>query len=780
MLAAFTPTLVATTPAAAAVPTSLQVNFQATGVTPPAGYTADTGAAYNGTSGWQTATGTPLDLSANARVRHSAQSPDVRYDTMVLMQAPSGSGNTTPGTWVSALANGTYDLTVAVGDPTAINSVYVITAQPGTAQATTVIDHYTPTAAAPWSTQTKRVTVANGQLVLSPTGGSNTKIDFMTAAPVTNGSPSLSVTSADTATLGLSSPRLVYSMIRGAAFPAAKSFTFTNSGSATLTVSGLSFAGANASDFALATGQASSLSIPAGGSATVSVQFHPADPTGCSTNNSTAIGNANRAATLTYATNDPAHPTGSADVAGLDSCGAGGNAEPVLDQILPVLGYTDVVDNQYIDRRFIGPARFKSGTDEVISPYFRAANPAQPVSLTPIAHYGGPNTQVYGRTGWYAQGAAMTSTSACSSACQQLWTFPADPSSSTYNQNQKLLPVPVGTTTFSPAGSFGLYSGDFSDVNFSDDSLNIAHWTDNTNVPVPHYLHDLRIYPAYGPGHVAIPNTYVVGIDISRVPDYKNNDYQDVVLLLRNATPAIGAGPAPGSATTVNLAGGGSVSGSCAVTGFDGVLPNTAGNQCVAGKLAFASGGLAVTSTAGQLADNNQQNALYKTFDASRGAFTVTTRVVGPLSYLASNYQQVGAFFGPDQNNFVKVEAEANGGPHLTMFYREKGVAGTVGSVSLPALTTASTLDLVIKGNTTVPDPLPYGDAYHVSGYPLDQLTVFYSLNGGALVQVGTVKRPADVTGWFSTSAKAGILDSNSGSPTPVTATFSRFSITSP
>ena len=114
------------------------------------------------------------------------------------------------------------------------------------------------------------------------------------------------------------------------------------------------------------------------------------------------------------------------------------------------------------------------------------------------------------------------------------------------------------------------------------------------------------------------------------------------------------------------------------------------------------------------------------------------------------------------------------------MFYREKGVAATVGSVSLPAMTTASTLDLVIRGNTTVPDPLPYGDTYGVHGFPLGEVTVYYSLNGGALVQVGTVKMPADVTGWFSTAAKAGILDSNSGTPTPVTATFSKFTITAP
>src|SRR5438067_13042277 len=73
-------------PAQAAAPSSLHVNFQPSGVAAPSGYTADTGAAYNGTSGWQTLTGSALDITANSRVRHSALSPDARYDTMILMQ----------------------------------------------------------------------------------------------------------------------------------------------------------------------------------------------------------------------------------------------------------------------------------------------------------------------------------------------------------------------------------------------------------------------------------------------------------------------------------------------------------------------------------------------------------------------------------------------------------------------------------------------------------------------------------------------------------------------
>ena len=49
-------------------------------------------------------------------------------------------------------------------------------------------------------------------------------------------------------------------------------------------------------------------------------------------------------------------------------------------------------------------------------------------------------------------------------------------------------------------------------------------------------------------------------------------------------------------------------------------------------------------------------------FDATKGAFTIDAQVLGPINQLTGNYQQIGAFFGPDQSNFLKVEAEHNGG----------------------------------------------------------------------------------------------------------------------
>lgn len=132
----------------------------------------------------------------------------------------------------------------------------------------------------------------------------------------------------------------------------------------------------------------------------------------------------------------------------------------------------------------------------------------------------------------------MTAENTCTAACSTLWRFPADPSSTTYNQNERLLPGVTGTTAFTPGGAFGLFTGEFSDVNFSGDRMNIAHDTSGADLTPRQTLHGLRIYPAYGRGHVAIPNTYLVAVDITRVPVYKNDDFQDVVMVLRNAVPA--------------------------------------------------------------------------------------------------------------------------------------------------------------------------------------------------------------------------------------------------
>jgi hypothetical protein len=766
---------------------AVHVNFQPASAPVPSGYVADTGAAFNGTSGWQSLTGSALDLTANTRDRNSSASPDQRYDTFIHIQAPSGTGTTTPGRWQYALPSGQYDVTVAAGDALATNSVHEITAEAGTANAVTLIDHFAPTSSQLWSTVTKRVTVSDGFLTLDPTGGTNTKLDFVDIIPVTSGTaPKLDVSAPRDGILGLARSRLVFSTVKSAATPA-QAFTFQNTGTGTLNVSNIAVGGTDSLSFGLASGQPTSLSIPAGQSATVKVVFTPTATANCPTSTNITIGAASRAATLTFKTNDPTQASSSVDLAGINSCGNEGANEPVLDQIATALGYTTVTSS-FSDyrRRAIGPLRPLPNSDEVQVPYFRAANTSAPVTVTPVAHYSARTTAPFGRSGWFVQNSGVVTP--CNSTCKQLFLFPADNAApGTYVQNQKLFPTVTGSTTFSTSGVFGLYNGDANQVTYSDDAKNLAQTASGANISPPIYGHSFRAFPAYGPGHVLIPNTWLVGIDQARSPYYRSNDFNDVVLLVNNAQPAVGVASAPGtSALQHNLTTGGTVSSSCAVTGFSGVMPNTAGNQCNAANIHFTSSGLALTSTAGEMggSTNSQQNALYDNFDASRGSFTVTTRVVGPITSLQNNYQQIGAFFGPDQDNYVKVEAEHNSlgtDPHLTMFYEEGGVGGSVASVSSTALTTATTLDLIIKGNTSQPDATPTAsDTNHQRGWPLDRVTAYYSINGGTPVQIGTFRAPADVMRWFSTTARAGILASGGGSTTPLTATFRSFGITTP
>ena len=349
-------------------------------------------------------------------------------------------------------------------------------------------------------------------------------------SPPSSGTPHLTITSADNAVLGLAAPRVVFSAVQGQPLPPAKTITLANTGTADASVTGLAVAGADATSFALGSGQPGTVVVPAGGQVNVAVQFTPTAPTGCPTAaDPYGVSGSNRNASLVFSTNDPAMPTGSADLAGLVACGFGGANEPVLHQIVQALGYSTVVDTA-TEQRFLTDQGPIPGTDEITQSLFRAADPSQPVTMTALAHYSSAVTTPYHATGWYPRGASIPTDGSCGASCQTQFVFPADPSTTTYNQNQKLFPVTTGTQSFSTASTFGLFAGDGSDVVFSEDRLNTA-----TNP------HDVRVYVAFGPGHVAIPGTYLVAIDTGRGSttgaDTKNHDFQDIVMVLHNVVP---------------------------------------------------------------------------------------------------------------------------------------------------------------------------------------------------------------------------------------------------
>ena len=175
-------------------PSSLLVNFQPAGSPVPSGYVVDSGLAYSATRGygWVTqaslsGTHVPLDLSPNTRDRDLEA--DQRLDTLIHMQYPAGGSSPTavktPGAWEYALANGSYQVTVAVGDPLvgadAENHVIHV-------EGVTAIAGYVPSggngSATRHATATVTVNVSDGRLTVDAIGGTNTKLDYVNIAPV--------------------------------------------------------------------------------------------------------------------------------------------------------------------------------------------------------------------------------------------------------------------------------------------------------------------------------------------------------------------------------------------------------------------------------------------------------------------------------------------------------------------------------------------------------------------------------------------------------------------
>ena len=146
---------------------ALNVNFQPGG-TPPAGYVVDKGEGYGTRVGGYTY-GWNIRNTTNIFKRNSPLSPDMRYDTLGLMQAPGVSW------WQVIVPNGTYQVKIVAGDPTVTSgATYKINAE------NVSVVNGTPTAAQPWVTGTATVQVSDGRLTLTNAAGSvNNKVAFI-------------------------------------------------------------------------------------------------------------------------------------------------------------------------------------------------------------------------------------------------------------------------------------------------------------------------------------------------------------------------------------------------------------------------------------------------------------------------------------------------------------------------------------------------------------------------------------------------------------------------
>jgi len=165
----------------------VQISFRPSSSVTPAGFVADTGAAYSSARGygWITqasvgaTTATPLDLTPNTRDRATGNYTPL-LNTMIHVQYTGAAAGSvfTPAAWEYALPNGTYTVTVAVGDAAnnfdSSNTVNI--------EGKTAISGFVPTANRRFSTATLRVPVTDGKLTIDAIGGTNTKFDYVIIA----------------------------------------------------------------------------------------------------------------------------------------------------------------------------------------------------------------------------------------------------------------------------------------------------------------------------------------------------------------------------------------------------------------------------------------------------------------------------------------------------------------------------------------------------------------------------------------------------------------------
>ena len=143
--------------AAGADPTPFiaQVNFQNQFAPLPGGYVADYGLGYTAGAGYgwvQPGTLTPVSMVGNGKDRNRTQDP--RLDTVMVVKG------TPPPQWVMAVPNGTYDVTVSVGDYLLQGTSKVVV------NGTTAIAAFKPTQQQMFQRATVQVVVTAGFIVL--------------------------------------------------------------------------------------------------------------------------------------------------------------------------------------------------------------------------------------------------------------------------------------------------------------------------------------------------------------------------------------------------------------------------------------------------------------------------------------------------------------------------------------------------------------------------------------------------------------------------------------
>ncbi len=221
--------------------------------------------------------------------------------------------------------------------------------------------------------------------------------------------------------------------------------------------------------------------------------------------------------------------------------------------------------------------------------------------------------------------------------------------------------------------------------------------------------------------------------------------------------------PANGAATTLpfTLDFNTSDAGGFFGTGFPGAQLSSKGGGPLKGNASAGGGGgfLQLKGTPGtnEGAANSQHNALQQGFPAT-APFTVTAIVGEPFPTGNPEGREAGGiFFGPDEDAFVRLAVQANGGsPRIEMGVEQGGTFSAPAGAALPL--PQSTVTLYLDGDPST-----------------RTVRARYRLGQGAIQTLGSVAVPE---AWF-TKARGGVVATASGSSKPqATFVYDQFSIT--
>lgn len=175
----------------------VKINFQPNDTPVPNGYIKDTGEAYSATRGYgwvrqdsldlSSAAHQPLDITPNVRDRNRA-GIDPRLNTLVHMQypvnAPSSTAVKIPAAWEYALPDGTYNVTVSVGDQANSSDVYNSQHRINV-EGINAISRFQGNSTQEYKQATVQADVSDGRLTIDAIGGFNTKLNYLEITPTT-------------------------------------------------------------------------------------------------------------------------------------------------------------------------------------------------------------------------------------------------------------------------------------------------------------------------------------------------------------------------------------------------------------------------------------------------------------------------------------------------------------------------------------------------------------------------------------------------------------------